>query len=273
MTIRDTLTRLGLDPKKSLGQNFTVEPAVLQRMADAADLGPDDAVLEIGAGLGALTDVLAARARRVVAVEIDGRFIPHLRRRYAAQPHVEIVHGDILELDLANLMGADTAAYSAVGNLPYYITSPILRHLLEHPAPPRLMVLTMQREVAERVTAAPGQMSLLAVSVQFYGTPRAVARLKPGHFYPPPDVESAIVRIDPHPGGPLLPPEQAARFFQIARAGFSQPRKQIKNSLASALSLDADSVVHWLTAAGIAPARRAETLSLAEWLALAERAP
>ncbi len=273
MSIRRTLAQLGLDPKKSLGQSFMVEPRALQRMVQAADLSPADAVLEIGAGLGALTDLLAERARRVVTVEVDGRFIPYLRRRYAHAPNVEVVHADILQADLAHLMGADAEAYKALGNLPYYITSAILRHLLESPTPPRLLVLTVQREVAERITAAPGAMSLLAVSVQFYGTPQIVARLKAGSFYPPPEVESAIVRIEPRTGGPLLPSHEAERFFRIVRAGFGQPRKQLRNSLAAALPLEAQKVVDWLTAAGIDPRRRPESLALEEWLALYRTAP
>lgn len=273
MSIRRTLIQLGLEPQKSLGQNFMVAPQALRRMAEAAALSPDDAVLEIGAGLGALTDLLAERARRVVAVEVDGRFIPYLRRRYAHAPHVEVVHADILACDVAHLMGADAGAYKALGNLPYYITSAILRHLLENPAPPRLLVVTVQREVAERLTAAPGAMSLLAVSVQFYGKPRIVARLKAGSFYPPPEVESAIVRVDPHAEGPPLPPQETERFFRIVRAGFSQPRKQLRNSLAAALLLKTEQVEDWLTAAGVDPRRRAESLALEEWLALYRVAP
>jgi 16S rRNA (adenine1518-N6/adenine1519-N6)-dimethyltransferase len=199
---RRTLDLLGLDPKKSLGQNFMVERNALLRMADAADLAPDDAVLEVGAGLGALTEVLAERARRVVAVEIDERFTGYLRDRFAAQPQVAIVQADILEADLVALLGADAARYKAVANLPYYITSAILRHLLESPTPPALLALTVQREVAERVTAAPGAMSLLAVSVQFYGRPRIAARLKPGNFYPRPaqaGQEQPGRRADPRP--------------------------------------------------------------------------
>ncbi len=267
-TPRQMLDQLGVVPKKSLGQNFMVEPGALRRLADAAEVGADDAVLEVGAGLGALTEVLAGRARRVVALEIDDRFIPALRQRFAGQPNVEVVLGDVLEADLAALMGPDAGAYKVVANLPYYITSAILRHLLENPAPPHLLALTVQREVAERIAAGPGKMSLLAVSVQFYGRPRVMARLKPGSFYPPPGVESAIVQIEPHPGGPLLPPGEAPGFFAVARAGFSQPRKQLKNSLAAGLRVDAGTASGWLAAAGIDPRRRAETLSLEEWLAL-----
>jgi 16S rRNA (adenine1518-N6/adenine1519-N6)-dimethyltransferase len=268
MNPHDTLRQLGIDPKKSLGQNFMVQPGALRQMADAAEVGSGDAVLEIGAGLGALTDLLAERARRVVAVEIDGRFVPYLKRRYAACPWVEIVQGDILALDLAALMGADAGDYRVVANLPYYITSAVIRHLLESPAPPRRLVITVQREVAERITAPAGELSLLAISVQVYGAARVVAHLKAGNFYPPPNVDSAVVRIDPYPAGPPIAPEEAPTFFRIARAGFSQPRKQIKNSLAAGLGLEPQAAVEWLAAAGIDPRRRPETLTLEEWLAL-----
>lgn len=267
MSIRDTLNRLGLEPKKSLGQNFMIEPAILEQMADAADLGTGDAVLEIGAGLGALTDILARRARRVVAVEIDSRFIDLLQERYASQPDVEIVQADILETQPGDLLGADAAHYKAAANLPYYITTAIIRHLLECPSPPALLALTMQYEVAERITAAPGDMSLLAVSVQVYGQPTLIRRLKAGIFYPRPGVDSAIVRIQPH-ADPLITPDEQVQFFRVVRAGFSQPRKQVKNSLAAGLHLPAGDVVHWLESTGIDPRRRAETLSVAEWLTL-----
>ena len=227
---RQVLDQLGIEPKKSLGQNFMVELAALNRLADAADLKPGDAVLEIGAGLGALTAVLAGRVRRVVALEIEGRLVSYLRQRFAEQPSVEIVPGDVLETDPAALMGRDAGGYKVVANVPYYITSAILRHLLESAAPPRLLVVTVQKEVAERITAGPGDMSLLAVSVQFYG--------------------------------------QTARFFEVARAGFSQPRKQLRNSLAAGLGVDAGTAVRWLERAGIDPRRRAETLSVAEWVGL-----
>ena len=262
------MPRPPIELKKSLGQNLMVEPAALARLVAAADLTPQDAVLEIGAGTGSLTELLAAQARRVVAVEIDSRFIPYLRERLADQAHVEIVQADILETDLRALLGPDAADYKVVANLPYYITSPILRHLLEGNAPPRLIVVTVQREVAERMSARPNAMNLLAVGVQFYGKPEVIGRLKPGNFYPPPAVESAIVRITPHPGGPLLPPADRDRFFRLVRAGFSQPRKQIKNSVAAGLHLDSGVVVGWLERAGIDPRRRAETLSMDEWLAL-----
>jgi 16S rRNA (adenine1518-N6/adenine1519-N6)-dimethyltransferase len=266
--MQDTLARLRLDPKKSLGQNFMVEEAILERIAEAAEIGPQDAVLEIGAGLGALTGVLAGRARRVVAVEIDGRLIPELTRRFADEPRVEIVEADILKADIAALMAADATEYKVAANPPYYITSAIIRCLLESSAPPSLIVMTVQYEVGQRLAARPGDLSLLAVGVQFYGSPQIVAKLSPGVFYPRPSVESALVRIAPHPAGPPLPADQRRPFFQIVRAGFSQPRKQLRNSLAAGLHLDTAVVVHWMTQAGLDPTRRAETLAVGDWLAL-----
>jgi 16S rRNA (adenine1518-N6/adenine1519-N6)-dimethyltransferase len=268
MTLRETLDHWGIAPKKSLGQNFMAEAAVLEQMADAADLGPGDAVLEIGAGLGDLTAVLAARARRVVALEVDRRMLVPLGARFAGQPHVEIVHADILKTDLLTLLGPDARAYKAVANVPYYITSAILRTLLESPSPPTVIAVTVQWEVAERVTAAPDEMSLLTVSVQIYGLPEIVRKLKPGVFYPRPNVDSALLRITPHPAGPPLPAEDLPGFFRLAKAGFSQPRKQIKNPLAAGLRLDKDQAAALLDAADIDPTRRAETLSIAEWVAL-----
>ncbi len=268
MNVRDVLYTLGIEPKKSLGQNFMVEPAALNRVADAADLRADDAVLEIGPGLGALTEVLAERARRVVAVEIDGRFIPHLRAEFMSHPGVTIVQADILEANLQALMGPDAADYKVVANVPYYITSAIFRYLLESDAPPQKIVVTIQREVAERVTAGPGEMSLLAVSVQFYGEPRIAARLSAANFYPRPDVDSAVLVITPRAGGLPLPSEEIDDFFRLVKAGFSQARKQIKNSLSAGLHAPTDEVVGWLEAAEIDPRRRAETLALGEWLEL-----
>ncbi|MBN1313503.1 MAG: ribosomal RNA small subunit methyltransferase A [Anaerolineae bacterium] len=268
MTLHATLARLGISPKKSLGQNFMVDENVLAQMADAADVGPQDVIMEIGAGLGALTEYLAARARRVVALEIDRRFIDVLEQLFGKHSHVDVVQADILQTDIGALMGKDIVGYKVVANLPYYITSAIIRHLLECSTPPRLLVVTVQYEVAERLSASSGKMSLLAVGVKFYGHPQIVARLKPKVFYPRPSVDSALVRIEPYPDGPPLPPEEQKPFFHIVRAGFSQPRKKLKNSLSAGLHLGPDDVVNWMRQAGLDPSRRAETLSIEEWLAL-----
>ncbi len=257
----------GLSPKKSLGQNFLIDPAALRRIVEAAEIDPQSAVLEVGPGLGSLTRYLAAAAERVVAVELDQTLIPVLREVLAGSPHVEIVHGDILKIDPSALM--DRPGYSVVANIPYYITSNLIRHLLEAPLKPNRIVLTIQREVAERITAAPGDMSLLALGVQVYGKPKIVTRIPAGSFYPPPKVDSSAVRVDLYPE-PLIPAGQIDRFFRLAKAGFGQKRKTLRNSLSAGLSLPGERAAEMLRSVGIDPMRRAETLSIEEWKALTE---
>lgn len=257
----------GLSPKKSLGQNFLVDDSALERIVEAAEAQPESSVLEVGPGLGSLTRYLAAAARRVVAVEIDANLVALLEDVLGAAGNVEIVHGDILKLDPAQLMGEN--GYLVVANIPYYITSNLIRHLLESSLRPSRMVLTIQREVAERITARPPDMSLLALSVQVYGQPRVVARIPAGSFYPAPDVDSAVVRIDLYPE-PLIPLTRLDEFFRMAKAGFGQKRKTLRNSLSAGLSLSGEETSQMLLAAGIDPMRRAETLTLEEWKTLVE---
>jgi 16S rRNA (adenine1518-N6/adenine1519-N6)-dimethyltransferase len=266
LDVRALLRRFQLHPKKGLGQNFLVDEGALKRVAAAAALTSADTVLEIGPGLGSLTRHLAAAAGRVVAVELDEALRPALEFTLKAQPNVDLRFGDILELPLADFQLP--AAYKVVANIPYYITSAVIRHVLEAAAKPALIVLTMQREVAERLCAGPGDMSLLAVSAQFYGAPRVVARIPPGAFHPRPAVDSAVVRLDVFPE-PVVTAVDTAQFFRVAKAGFSQKRKQLRNSLSGGLRLEAAQVEDWLKQAGIDPKRRAETLTLAEWGALA----
>jgi 16S rRNA (adenine1518-N6/adenine1519-N6)-dimethyltransferase len=260
-SVQALLRAHGLHPNKRLGQSFLADPVALGRIVDAADLGPGDLVVEVGAGLGSLTRLLADRAGRVLAVELDDRLVAILHECLAGRPNVQIVHGDILRLPLS---GPEDRAYKVVANLPYYITSAILRHFLERKPRPTLMVVTVQREVAERIVAGPGEMSLLAVSVQFYGQPRIVARIPAGAFYPQPEVDSAVVRIDVAEQPAVADVEEKA-FFRVVRAGFGQKRKTLRNSLRAGLALDSAPVVRALAEAGVDPERRAETLSLAEW--------
>ena len=268
----ELIRRHNLDLKKSLGQNLLIDSSHLARIAAAADLTPADSVLEIGPGLGALTHQLAAQAGRVVAVELDRRFIPILRARFADQPHVSFVHADILELDPAAILQINTrkqaAQYKIVANLPYYITSAVLRHILESRHPPSLASLLVQREVAQRIVAQPGEMSLLAVSVQFYARPRIVRRVPAGAFLPRPKVDSCVLRLAPR-ARPAVADVAPAHFFRIARAGFGQRRKQLRNSLSAMLPCSKAQADLWLEAAGIDPSRRAQTLSLPEWGRLA----
>lgn len=271
MDIKALLRKFELRPRKRLGQNFLTDRHVLKQILATAEIGTEDTVLEIGAGLGILTQALAERAQRVVAVEVDEELVAVLRVRLESLPNVEVVLGDILARDISNLMREgrtlEVAPYKVVANIPYYITSAVLRHILEASVRPQLIVLMVQKEVAQRIVAAPGQMSLLAVSVQFYGLPRLVARVPAGAFYPAPKVDSAIVRIDPHRQLPVKDSEIAA-FFKIVRAGFAQRRKQLRNALVHGLSVPREEVRKAMGRAGIDERRRAQSLSLVDWLAL-----
>jgi len=257
----------GLQPKKSLGQNFLVDPVALQRIVDAAEISAQDEVLEVGPGLGSLTRHLAAAARRVVAVELDAHLLPALREVLAGQENVTIVQGDMLELDPAALMTA--RGYIVAANIPYYITSALIRHLLEAHKKPARVVLTIQKEVAERITAAPGDLSLLALSVQVYGAARRAVRIPAGAFYPAPSVDSEAVRVDLYPQ-PLIPHEKLDSFFTLIKAGFSQKRKTLRNALSAGLRRSPAQAEALLRAASIDPMRRAETVSIEEWGRLVE---
>jgi 16S rRNA (adenine1518-N6/adenine1519-N6)-dimethyltransferase len=267
MDPRALLRQFDIRPKKSLGQNFLVNERAAAQIVAAAELEPVDVVLEVGPGLGALTRHLAARCRRVVAVELDQRLLPVLEYVLSDLHNVQLVHGDILELEPQTLL---SPGYKVVANIPFYITSNLLRHLLEADIRPQLLVLTVQEEVARRIVAQPGDMSLLAVSVQVYGYPRIVNRLKAGAFYPRPKVDSAVVQIDLRSEGrPAQEVPDLDLFFELARAGFGQRRKQLHNALAAGLQYPRSEIDAALAQAGIDPRRRAETLSVAEWVALA----
>ena len=258
-------------PKKSLGQHFLADQEVIGDVMAALDVRRGDQVLEIGPGHGVLTRALVAAGAVVVAVELDGALIPELR-----QLPVRVVEADILKVDPGQAFSG--GAYKVAGNIPYYISSPILRHLLEAKPKPELVVLMLQKELAERVVAAPGDMSLLSVSVQLYGRAEIVREVPAGAFRPRPKVDSALLRIEvfPEPAVPLADPDQ---FFAVARAGFSERRKQVHNALQrnykpggahTKAGLDPAAVSEALRSAGVDPVRRAETLTLQEWAKVAE---
>ena len=270
LDVRGLLRRFNLHPKKSLGQNFLIDESGLAKVSAAADLAPGDTVLEIGAGLGSLTRHLAAQVQRVVAVEVDDALLPVLEYTLESYDNVELIRADILRLDLAAAARLP-AGYKVVANIPYYITSAVIRQLLETPVRPSLIVLTVQREVAERIVAQPDDMTLLAVSVQFYSQPRRVARLPAGAFYPAPAVDSEVIRLEVRPA-PAVAVDDVDQFFRVVKAGFSQKRKQLRNSLGGGLRLEHAQVDALLAQAGVAPQRRAETLSLEEWGAVARAA-
>jgi len=263
--LRNLLYTHHMRPNKSFGQNFLIDRAVLQRIIEAAEINAGEQVLELGAGTGVLTRELARHARRVVAVELERDMLSLLAETTRNFANVELIERNLLYVDPAAIFGAE--AYKLVANLPYYITAPTFRHFLESANPPRLFVVMVQYEVAQRIVAAPGDLSLLGVSIQFYGKPDIVAHVPARAFYPAPKVDSAILRVDLKDEVPLAH-EQRDSFFRLVQAGFSERRKQIHNSLARGLHRKDAEVQAWLKAAGIDPGRRAETLSIEEWLQL-----
>ncbi len=226
--------------------------------------------MEIGPGLGILTEALAKQGATVVAVELDAKLVALLKRRLAGFPDVKIVHADVLKVTPGQLLRDNVPAsdlargYKVIANLPYYITSPALSHFLEAQPRPSKMVVMVQKEVGEAIAAAPGKMRLLSVKTQFYSKPAIVSYVPPASFYPPPNVDSVILRLDVYSRPPVEVPD-AASFFDIVMRGFRSPRKQIRNSMAHSLEMSPSEVVSLLEKAGIEAKRRAETLSLQEW--------
>lgn len=261
------IRKYDLRPQKSLGQNFLADHnALLKIVADAA-VGPADRVLEIGAGLGSLTRVLAVQAGLVVAVEIDSHLFPALQSVTQPFDNVSLIQGDILEIAPKQIF-AD-AGYKVVANIPYYITSAVIRHLLEAEVRPARIVLTMQREVAERILNADGKMSLLSLSVQVYGQAQIASHIPAECFYPRPKVDSSVLIIDVD-AKPKLDRDKTDRLFRLAHLAFNQKRKMLRSSLRPTLGEGLDAVSGVLERAGIDPRQRPETLSLDDWVRLVE---
>jgi 16S rRNA (adenine1518-N6/adenine1519-N6)-dimethyltransferase len=271
------LRRFDLKARKGLGQHFLIDREVLGLITSAAELTPADVIMEIGPGLGVLTTELARQAGWVVAIELDSKLAAILEQTLAPFDNVTIVNADILQVEPAALLREQKAMfppaisspfnYKVVANLPYYITAHVLRHFLEASVKPQIMVVMLQKEVAEAIVAEPGQMSLLSISVQFYGEPRIISNVPARCFYPAPAVDSAILRVDVYPQ-PAVAVTNKGSFFELVRAGFTASRKQIGNSLAQGLGLSKPEVLSLLGRAGIVPQRRAETLTLDEWAQL-----
>jgi len=274
--VRDILARHGLKPSRGLGQNFLIDGNVLKKLAVAANIDPVDTVLEIGSGIGTLTQELAPRAKKVLAVEKDQKMVEILRETLAGHPNVEILHADVLKLDTqpktysrgASALGGGPPRaenYKVVANLPYYITAPTIRKFLEAEHRPESLTLIVQKEVAQRICAKPPNMNILAVSVQIYAVPKIIAYVKKTSFWPQPKVDAAILQITPlaHPY-----PIDFPRFFTIVKAGFKQPRKQLVNNLSAGLGFSRQKSEQWLLQNNVQPIRRAETLSLQDWMNL-----
>jgi 16S rRNA (adenine1518-N6/adenine1519-N6)-dimethyltransferase len=267
---RQLLRQFGFKPRKRLGQHFLIDEAVLGRILSAAELSPGDIVVEIGPGLGILTEELARRGASIVAVEVDAKLVALLRKRLADFPDVRIVRADILKVTPRQLLREELPAsdparsYKVIANLPYYITSPVLSHFLEAQPRPSEMVVMVQKEVGETIAAAPGKMRSISVKTQFYSKPVIVSYVPAASFYPPPKVDSVVLHLDVY-SQPPMELSDVSGFFDIVMHGFSSPRKQLRNSLAHSLQLPPDQLASLLEKAGIEAKRRAETLSLQEW--------
>lgn len=270
--IKELLQRHGFSFSKALGQNFIINPSVCPRMAELGGAAPGVGVLEIGPGFGVLTAELCRRAEKVVAVEVDDRLPPILAETLAEFHNVTIVPGDVMELDLSALIAEHFAGMPVVvcANLPYYITSPVIMRLLEQPLPIRSLTVMVQKEAAQRITAAPGTRECGAISaaVWYYSTPKLLFSVSRGSFLPAPAVDSAVIRLDIPPELPAdWPPKED--FFAVVRAGFGQRRKTLLNSLSAGLRWEKETTRALLETAGLPENTRAEQVTLEQWKALA----
>jgi 16S rRNA (adenine1518-N6/adenine1519-N6)-dimethyltransferase len=254
--VRTAMRLAGIKPRKGLGQHFLVDKPSLEAIMDAASVSKADIVLEIGPGLGVMTRPLTQTAGHVVAVETDHTLAELLRRD--APDNLEVVEQDILEFDIHRL----PKGHKAIANIPYYLTSKIFRLLIESANPPSVMSMLIQKEVAERIAAPPGKLSILALSVQYYGKPEIVRIVERHKFWPSPDVDSAVIRVTLT--GPAFPADPH-KLFRLIKAGFGEKRKQLKNALAGGLNLTSDYAVELVAAAKLAPNARAQELDLTSW--------
>lgn len=264
--IQAALNALGVRPSKDLGQNFLIDADALAAVVNAAELTAADTVIEVGPGLGVLTFELVEHAGRVIAIEFDQRLADRLPEALPAT-NLQIIRNDVLKVDPAEVV--QSTPYKLVANLPYQITSAILRHFLEASAPPTLAVVMVQWEVAQRIVARPPDMSVLAHSVQLYAEAEIVTRVPAAAFKPAPQVDSAVLRLRRRPQL-AVPVEDVDGFFRVIKAGFLQARKKLGNALPHGLNafgipLSKPDALALLNAADIDPNRRAETLSLREW--------
>ena len=259
--------------KKKFGQNFLIDPHVLDKIVDAAQITKDDFVLEIGPGIGTLTQYLCENARQVLAVEIDDKLIPILKETLQPYDNVEVLHGDILKQDIQQIADTynDGKPIKVVANLPYYITTPIIMELFESHVPLANVTVMVQKEAAQRLCAAPGTREAGAISyaVAYYAKPKLLFTVQPGSFYPAPKVISAVIQLDVHTTPPVTPPNgDEAGLFRLIRAAFSQRRKTAANAVANGLGISKAKVNAALQAAGLDIRLRPEQLTLEDYCAL-----
>ncbi|HCC59648.1 MAG: hypothetical protein A2402_03145 [Candidatus Staskawiczbacteria bacterium RIFOXYC1_FULL_37_43] len=271
-TIKEILSKYSARPSKGLGQNFLIDKNVLKKIIGAADLNKNDVVLEVGPGIGTLTQELAKNAKKVIAVEKDKIMIKILGETLKDYKNIEIINGDILRIlnfkfsILNQNLISQFSNYKVVSNIPYYLTSPLIRKFLESDNKPSEIILMVQKEVAQRICSKPPDMSLLAVSVQFYADVKIISYVSKNCFWPSPKVDSAIIKIIPRENKNKIDP---VLFFKIVKAGFSHPRKQLAGNLSKILKIDKKQVDAILIKNNIDPKQRAETLSIEDWKNLA----
>jgi len=265
LRVPELLKQFGLRPQKSLGQNFLADHNALVKIVRDSGVGSKDRVLEIGAGLGSLTRLLAASAQSVTAIEIDEHLFPALESVTKPFSNIYLVKGDILDIPPETLFTED--GYLVIANIPYYITSAVIRHLLEARVRPAKLVLTIQKEVAERITNRDEKMSLLSLSVLVYGTPRISSQIPSQCFYPSPKVDSSVLVVDLY-DQPLLTPAETDTLFKLAHAAFNQKRKMLRNSLRPLFGGDAEVVTSVLERAEIESGARPENLKMGDWIRL-----
>jgi 16S rRNA (adenine1518-N6/adenine1519-N6)-dimethyltransferase len=265
--IQSLFRKYQIRPLKRLGQNFLIDKRVITKLIRAASLKPRDIILEIGPGIGTLTIELAKKVKKVVAVEKDPKLVRVLNNelRLAGIKNVEAVRGDILRIPNSKFRTPNSC--KIMGNLPFYLTAPVIRKFLELESPPEEMILVVQKEVGQRICARTPKMNILAVSVQFYAKPEIISYVSRKSFWPSPKVDSAILRIVPlvKADGKLI---NADLFFKIIKAGFSHPRKQLINNLSKKSNINREKIKDWLLKNNVQPNQRAETLTVKDWLAL-----
>jgi 16S rRNA (adenine1518-N6/adenine1519-N6)-dimethyltransferase len=274
---KELLQQYQMHARKGLGQNFLVNSSILDKITQAAALSSSDLVIEVGPGLGVLTRQLIDRSGHVIAVEVDPHMIEILQNTLGSVPNLSLIQRDILEVEPLDLVLQESPRfasnisppyqYKLVANLPYYITQPILRHFCEARLKPSMMVVMLQKEVAKNIVAKPGDLSILAISIQFYGKPQIVAVVPAGNFYPAPKVDSAILKIEMY-SQTAVQVTSEENFFRTVRAGFCAARKQLANSLSQGLELPKMEVLSLMQKAKVEPQKRAETLTLEEWARL-----
>jgi len=264
--LKKLLEKYGLQPKKSMGQYFLVSESFLQKIIQTANLNKQDIVIEVGPGLGTLTRKLAHHSKQVIAFEKDKELAPILKDILGGLNNVKTIYADALSIKLDSYLPANTS-YKMVSNLPFYASKPIIQKFLEHSRPPKEMVLLLQKEVAETICAKPPKMSLLSVATQFYAKPEYITTIPRGAFWPQPGVKSAVIKITPNLKQSKV---DKSVFFKIARAGFAHPRKQLINNLSAKFGLKKQETEKWLNRASIDPSRRAQTLSVEEWITLTQ---